>query len=112
MTRGEAERRHEELAAEIRRHDEAYYVQARPLISDQEYDCLYRELLELETAFPELATSDSPTQRVGGAPVKEFKPVRHLSPMLSLDVICFVVAADFRRQFFMPALGLSPGHKS
>ena len=85
MTRGEAERRHEELAAEIRRHDEAYYVQARPLISDQEYDCLYRELLELETAFPELATSDSPTQRVGGAPVKEFKPVRHLSPMLSLD---------------------------
>lgn len=81
----QAQDRHAELVAEIRRHDYAYYVLAQPAISDQEYDRLYRELVDLETRFPDLASSDSPTQRVGGQPLKEFKPVRHLSPMLSLD---------------------------
>jgi DNA ligase (NAD+) len=73
------------LAAEIRRHDHAYYVEARPVISDREYDRLYRELLELERAFPDLVTPDSPSQRVGGQPLSEFRPAPHLAPMMSLD---------------------------
>jgi DNA ligase (NAD+) len=85
MTPLQAATRHADLAAEVRRHDEAYYVHARPVISDQEYDRLYRELLDLEKQFPELVTPESPTQRVGGAPISEFKPVQHLTPMLSLD---------------------------
>ena len=85
MTHAQAKARHAELAEEIRGHDEAYYVRAQPSISDQEYDRLYRELLDLEKAFPDLATSDSPTQRVGGEPVSAFKPVQHLAAMRSLD---------------------------
>ena len=85
MTYDEARSRHEVLVAEIRRHDHAYYVLAMPSISDQAYDRIYRELLDLEARFPSLVTPDSPSQRVGGAPVKEFKPVTHLEPMLSLD---------------------------
>lgn len=85
MTRAQAEQRHAELADEVRRHDEAYYVHARPTLSDQEYDRLYRELLDLEEKFPDLITPESPTQRVGGVPLTAFKPVRHLLPMLSLD---------------------------
>ncbi len=85
MTFDQAKARHGQLADEIRRHDHAYYVLAQPAISDQAYDRLYHELLELEREFPALVTSDSPTQRVGGEPLKEFKPVRHLLPMLSLD---------------------------
>jgi DNA ligase (NAD+) len=85
MTLNEAKTRHARLVEEIRRHDHAYYVLAQPTISDRDYDRLYHELLELESAFPELATPDSPSQRVGGQPLKEFKPVRHLQPMTSLD---------------------------
>ena len=85
MSAPSAQTRHGELIAEIRGHDEAYYLHARPTISDQEYDRLYRELVDLEKAHPELVTPDSPTQRVGGAPVTEFRPVQHLVPMLSLD---------------------------
>jgi DNA ligase (NAD+) len=85
MTHGQAKARHAELVEEIRRYDHAYYVEAQPVISDQEYDRLYRELLELEKAFPDLATPDSPSQRVGGVPLTEFKAVQHLSPMMSLD---------------------------
>ncbi len=85
MTLLEAKTKHARLAAEIRRHDQLYYVQARPVISDQEYDRLYRELVDLEKEFPALITPDSPTQRVGGEPVKAFQQVRHLLPMLSLD---------------------------
>lgn len=85
MTLAQAKARHAKLVEEIRRHDYAYYVQARPLISDQEYDRLYRELVDLEKQFPELVTPDSPTQRVGGQPLSEFKPSPHLAPMLSLD---------------------------
>src|SRR6185295_14085073 len=69
----------------LRRHDHAYYVLAQPTIGDREYDRIYHELLDLEKQFPELVTPDSPSQRVGGEPLKEFKPVRHLVPMLSLD---------------------------
>lgn len=85
MSHSEAEKRHAALVEEVRRHDEAYYVLALPMVSDQEYDRLYRELVELEAKFPDLVTQDSPTQRVGGAPISEFKPVQHLIPMLSLD---------------------------
>src|SRR5215470_12145352 len=75
MTQKEAETRHAELADEIRRHDHAYYVLAQPSISDQDYDRLYHELLDIETKFPALVTPDSPSQRVSGEPLKEFKPV-------------------------------------
>lgn len=81
----EAKVRHAQLVEEIRQHDHNYYVLAQPAISDQEYDRLYRELLDLEKEFSELITPDSPTQRVGGEPLKAFKPVQHLRPMLSLD---------------------------
>jgi DNA ligase (NAD+) len=85
MTDAEAKARHAKLADEIRQHDYAYYVLAQPIITDREYDRLYRELLELEQKFPHLVTPDSPSQRVGGAPLKEFKPVLHALPMMSLD---------------------------
>lgn len=73
-----------ELRDLIRKHDRAYYVDARPLISDREYDALFSELQELEKEHPELLTPDSPTQRVGGEPLKEFESVPHDVPMLSL----------------------------
>ncbi len=85
MTFDEARKRHQELAEELRRHDYAYYVLALPAISDAAYDRLYRELADLEAQFPALITADSPTQRVGGQPLQEFKPVQHLEPMYSLD---------------------------
>jgi len=85
MTKEEAIRRHAELAEEIRGHDHAYYVLAQPGISDQEYDRLYHELLDLEEKHPELNTPDSPSQRVGGAPLSQFESVTHAVPMLSLD---------------------------
>lgn len=75
------------LRQEIRRHDYLYYVKDRPELSDSAYDRLFRELSELESAHPELITEDSPTQRVGGAPLDELGKVRHEQPMLSLDSI-------------------------
>jgi len=80
-----AKKRHQELVELIRKYDHAYYVLAKPLISDYEYDQLYRELVELEKRFPELVTPDSPTQRVSEQPMEGFQPVRHRVPMLSLD---------------------------
>ena len=79
------QQRHAALAEEIRRHDRAYYVEAQPAISDRDYDKLYRELLDLEAAQPQLRTADSPSQRVGGAPIDGFETVRHAMPMMSLD---------------------------
>ena len=58
MTHAQAQARHAALVAQIRAHDHAYYVLAKPAISDREYDLLYRELLELEKAHPELGTAD------------------------------------------------------
>ena len=75
----------EALRREVRRHEELYYVQARPEISDAEFDALMHELQQLEAAHPELLTPDSPTQRVGGRPAEGFATVRHAVPMLSLD---------------------------
>src|ERR1043165_10008140 len=85
MTLNEAKTRHAQLVEEIRQHDHAYYVLAQPTITDQAYDRLYRQLVDLEKGFPDLIPSDSPTQRVGGEPLKAFKPVQHRQPMLSLD---------------------------
>lgn len=75
------------LRAEIERHNTLYYVEARPVITDREYDELYGELLALEARFPHLVTPDSPSQRVGGGPAEGFRRVRHLQPMLSLRKI-------------------------
>src|SRR5574341_556530 len=76
--------RAEALRREIERHNRLYYVEDAPEITDAEYDSLFRELQQLEAQHPELLTPDSPTQRVGGAPLKELKPVRHAVPMLSI----------------------------
>jgi DNA ligase (NAD+) len=73
------------LRLEIRRHEELYYVQAAPEISDAEFDALMNELKALEQQHPELLTPDSPTQRVGGRPTEGFATVEHIQPMLSLD---------------------------
>jgi DNA ligase (NAD+) len=73
-----------ELRREIEYHNNRYYVQDDPEISDTEYDDLLRELNALEEANPDLRTPDSPTQRVGGRPLERFGEVTHLLPMLSL----------------------------
>ena len=75
----------EELRSQVEYHNYRYYVLDDPEIPDAEYDRLFRELQALEKAHPELVSEDSPTQRVGGAPVDKFREVRHLLPMLSLD---------------------------
>lgn len=72
------------LKDELNRHAHAYYVLDAPTIPDAEYDRMFRELVELEQAHPDLITPDSPTRRVGGAPLPEFAPVRHAVPMLSI----------------------------
>jgi DNA ligase (NAD+) len=74
-----------QLRDEIFAHDQRYYQEAAPSISDRDYDLLLRELREIEAAHPHLATPDSPTQRVGGKPLEGFQQVLHQVPMLSLD---------------------------
>lgn len=74
----------EELRQYLREHSYRYYIVDEPTISDAEYDQAYRELCQLETAYPELIVPDSPTQRVGGEPLPHFQKVRHTVPMLSL----------------------------
>jgi DNA ligase (NAD+) len=83
--RAEGKRRVEELRDLIDYHNWRYHVQDDPEVSDAEYDELMRELRGLEEEFAELIVPDSPTQRVGGAPSELFAPVRHRTPMLSLD---------------------------
>ncbi len=73
------------LRDEIRRHDELYYLQENPEISDREYDELFQKLRDLESAHPDLVTPDSPTQRVAGRPAEGFPEFIHRVPMLSLD---------------------------
>ena len=87
MTHAEAKKRQAELSAEIHKHDHAYYVEGRQIITDREYDQLMLELQKLEQEFPDLVTADSPTQRVGGAPSEKFARVKHLALMLSLDKV-------------------------
>jgi DNA ligase (NAD+) len=85
MDRTEAEKNIAQLREKIRKHDRLYYQDAAPIISDREYDRLYKELVDLETQFPGLLTPDSPTQRVGGKPLEAFTQITHRAPMLSLD---------------------------
>ncbi len=85
MTKIEAHKKIEKLREEIDCHNRKYYLEAKPVISDQEFDRLMRQLIDLENEFPQFRTADSPSQRVGGAPLKEFKAVRHAIPMLSMD---------------------------
>ena len=81
----DARARHKKLVREIEKHDELYHGQDAPEISDAAYDALRRELESIEAEYPELMTQDSPTAKVGAAPAKGFKKVRHAIPMLSLS---------------------------
>lgn len=78
-------RRIEQLRQEINHHNRLYYLEARSVISDQEFDALLRELQDLEAKNPHLITPDSPTQKVGGAPIEGFTQITHTVPMMSLD---------------------------
>jgi len=75
----------QKLRAELARHNYQYYVLDQPLVSDAEYDRLFRQLERLERDYPELVDAESPTQRVGGSPLPEFRQLSHRSPMLSLN---------------------------
>jgi len=81
----EAKQRIDELRRELERHNRLYYIDAAPEITDREYDALLQSLEELETEFPLLGSSNSPTQRVGGAPLGSFENVTHAIPMMSLS---------------------------
>jgi len=85
MTKEEAKKRIELLRREIEKYRYAYHVLDQSLISDEALDSLKKELFDLEQQYPELITPDSPTQRVGGKPLKFFKKVRHEVPMISLN---------------------------
>src|SRR5260370_28976935 len=81
----QAAKRVSRVVGEIAEHDRRDYEEAAPEISDREYDRLYRELVDLETQFPQFVAPDSPTQRVGGKPLEAFAQIQHRLPMLSLD---------------------------
>ncbi len=85
MTHTDPQQEIDQLRDEIRKHDRRYYVDAAPTITDQEYDELLDRLKQLEAEHPELLTTDSPTQRVGGEPLEGFRTVPHARPMLSID---------------------------
>jgi DNA ligase (NAD+) len=85
MARKEIEHEIAQLRADLNRHNYLYYVEAKPEISDREYDRMMSRLTELEAEHPELVSPDSPTQRVGGQPLSGFRTVRHAVPMLSID---------------------------
>jgi len=85
MDKESAFKKIERLRAELHRHNHLYYAEAAPVISDLEFDRLLKELADLEKLHPECDDPTSPTHRVGGAPLKEFKSVKHLRPMMSLD---------------------------
>ena len=85
MNEKEAIKELEKLREEINYHNHRYYILDSPVISDAEYDRLFKKLQELENNFPHLITPDSPTQRVGAMPLDEFKTIAHTIPMLSLN---------------------------
>ena len=85
MTSVEAQAKLAQLRAEVARHDELYHRQAEPEISDYDYDQLKRSLADLEAAWPELATAESPTAKVGDDRAEGFQTYRHRQPMQSLD---------------------------
>src|SRR6185503_8607625 len=85
LTAAQAKAELQRLAGELAKHDERYYQQDAPSVSDAEYDALRRRNNEIEARFPELIRKDSPSRRVGAAPARGFAKVRHAVPMLSLD---------------------------
>ncbi|HWR27978.1 MAG TPA: NAD-dependent DNA ligase LigA, partial [Candidatus Thermoplasmatota archaeon] len=85
MNKNDAKKQIQKLRDDINYHNYQYYVENNPVISDYEYDMLLKKLETLETQYPDLITSDSPTQRIGGEPQKGFTTVEHKIPMLSLD---------------------------
>ena len=85
MNKKDAQKAIKKLRKEIEAHNQRYYIDAKPIITDIEYDSLMHSLIALEKEFPEFISPDSPSQRVGGAPLKEFKTIKHVVPMLSLD---------------------------
>jgi DNA ligase (NAD+) len=93
---GKIRQKADKLRIELDRHNKLYYINAEPEISDFEYDKMMKELIDIEKTYPELITPDSPTQRVGGAALKEFKSVIHKIPMMSLDN---TYSADELREF-------------
>ncbi|MCK4401319.1 NAD-dependent DNA ligase LigA [bacterium] len=84
MNKRQTHLRIKKLREQIERHNHKYYIDAQPEISDREYDLLMEELIRLEHKFPDLIIPDSPSQRVGGSPLKEFRTVTHRTPMLSI----------------------------
>src|SRR3989339_802954 len=78
-------KRLDELKAEIDKHNYNYYVLDKPVISDAQYDALYRELVNIESEFPHFVTPDSPTQRVGAKPMDNLGIITHRIPLFSLD---------------------------
>jgi DNA ligase (NAD+) len=107
--RASAARRAAWLRREIRRHDRLYYERARPEISDAEYDALTRELGDLETRHPELATPTSPTRRPGGRPAPAFAPVAHRVAMLSLESVTRAEEVRAWERRVRDTLGRAPG---
>lgn len=85
MDKATTEKEIARIREEINRHNYLYYVRARPVISDFEFDKLLERLVVLEKEYPDLVTPDSPSQRVGGQITREFPSVRHREPMLSLS---------------------------
>ena len=109
MTKTEARARIAELSEQIREHDHRYYVLDKPTVSDAAYDKLLRELVALETEYPDLRAADSPTQRVSGGLREGFKKVKHVKALLSLDSL---MHADEVREFderVRKGLGLDEG---
>lgn len=98
-----------QLRREIEEHNRRYYDDARPTISDAEYDALFRELRDIEEAHPELVTPDSPTQRVGEKPATGFRQVQHALPMLSLDNLFAKDGIDGLRKFVASVERAVPG---
>lgn len=103
-----ARSRVEQLRLSLEEHNRLYYEEAAPVISDQEYDALYRELSDLEKKYPELKSASSPTEKVGGKPLSEFAKVKHLSPMLSLDNTYSEAEVE---DFYGRLIKLLPGEK-
>src|SRR6201992_1719750 len=85
LTKAQAKTEHMRLTLELEGHDRRYYQDDAPSVTDAEYDALRQRFNAIEKRFPELVSSDSPSQKVGAAPSGRFKKVRHALPMLSLD---------------------------
>jgi DNA ligase (NAD+) len=101
----------DELREQIHRHNHLYYAEDRPEVSDAEYDRLWRKLVALEQAHPELVTPDSPTQRPGGRRAETFAPVEHLVAMLSLDNAMTVEELqEFEARIRRAVPGLTPAY--